>query len=100
MLEVSQSNLLSHQFHSVFLKVTHSLCLIPPQKRIGRHKDYIKTFRVIFLQAFDGEMATTLKELPVTYLIPVVINNHFYGNPNDFKEIVLQSSAPEIVEIR
>jgi len=51
-------------------------------------------------KSFDGEMATTLKELPVTYLIPVVINNHFYGNPNDFKEIVLQSSAPEIVEIR
>ena len=55
-------------------------------KQIG----HIKTFCVIFFQAFDGEMATTLKELPVTYLIPVVINNHFYGNPNDFKEIVEQ----------
>ena len=57
---------------------------------------------VIFFQAksFDGEMATTLKELPVTYLIPVVINNHFYGDPNDFKEIVLQNRAPEIIEIR
>ena len=75
--------------------------LDPPQKTLETYLGIILTY-VIFFQAksFDGEMATTLRELPVTYLIPVVINNHFYGDPNDFKETVLQSRAPEIIEIR
>ena len=84
----------------------------PPQKKEKKpvdvdipkddSKSLFTVIYVIFFQAksFDGGMATTLKELPVTYLIPVVINNHFYGDPSDFKEIVLQSSAPEIIEIR
>jgi len=63
-------------------------------------KNCIISSAIVRAKSFDGEMATTLKELPVTYLIPVVINNHFYGDPNDFKEIVLQNRAPEIIEIR